>query len=226
MKSILGPWSLAILLAPAAAKASEPSSIYTAPAEVEILPDDATGTRVVIGGSFFFLSTPADSTYGEPRCGYMSFQCPAGLEVMCRMQWLDIRRAIGGAYCAGFGTLHVVSSATLHPDRGTLVKPDLWDLGMGIAQGAYVDGKCGPARMLSCAAPPPDGGPADVAETPDVPAPAPPVDAAVVAPDAEVAKADALAPAPAKPSGCAAGGTGGLFPLLVAFLALLRRARR
>jgi hypothetical protein len=36
----------------------------------------------------------------------------------------------------------------------------------------------------------------------------------------------AVVPHPAKPSGCAFGGTGGWLPLVLAFLALVRRARR
>jgi hypothetical protein len=234
------------------AAASDPNSIYTVPTAVEILPDDATGTRVVIGGAFFFLSSPMTFTYGEPKCGYMSFQCPAGKEVMCRMQWLDLRKAIGGTFCAGFGTLNMVSSATVRGDRGGT--PDPWDLGMGISLGSYVDGKCMKARALNCAAPPADAAappppPPDASTTPAADAAV--VDAAVPAPDSDSPPAvspdaaappavtppavtpDAAAPAPtlAKSDGCAVGGWGapGAWPLgaaLLLALALGRRARR
>ena len=83
----------------------------------------------------------------------MSFQCPAGKELMCRMQWLDIRKAIGGQYCAGFGTLGMVSGARVHADRASLGTPDPWDLGLGIGLGVYVDGKCPKAHLLNCASP-------------------------------------------------------------------------
>jgi hypothetical protein len=205
---------------------------------VEILPDDATGDRVVLSGAFFFLTGPT-GTYGEPRCGYMSFECPAGQEAMCRMQWQDLRKAIGSNFCEGFGTWGMVSNATLHTDPKALVKPDAWDLGMGISPGVFVDGKCGPALKLNCAAAPPaDAGAPDTASpTPDSAPPAPdaaepgrpgPADAAADAPVPPAGgSADAaLAPQPAKSSGCAVGGTGGLLPLVVAFLALARRARR
>jgi hypothetical protein len=178
-------------------------------------------------------------TYGEPRCGYMSFECHAASAALCRMQWLDIRKTIGGVTCAGFGTLGMVSNATVHTDWGAQVKPDVWDLGMGISQGSYVDGKCGKARALNCAAAPPaDAGAPDTASpTPDSAPTAPdaaepagplPADAAADAPvPPAVGAADAaVAAQPAKPSGCAVGGTGGLLPLVLAFLALARRARR
>jgi hypothetical protein len=232
-----------VAMAPLAAEASDPNSIYTVPTEVQILPDDATGTRVVIGGAFFLLSSPATFTYGEPRCGYMSFQCPAGKELMCRMQWLDVRKAIGAGYCAGFGTWGMVSTATLHPDRGGLATPDPWDLGMGISVGYSVDQKCPKALMLKCAAPLPDAGPADAAVVVPPPDSAPPpsdvpaVDAPSPAPDAAVAAASdaaavaapdaAVSPPPAKSSGCSfGGGGGGVLSLLAALLALGRRARR
>jgi hypothetical protein len=243
MRSIPRLSLLAILLAPLSAEASDPVSIYAVPTKVEILPDEATGTRVVIAGSFFFLNAPGGFTYGEPRCGYMSFQCPPGQELMCRMQWRDIR-TIGQSYCAGFGTQGMVSSARVYPDRASLGSPDPWDLGMGVSQGQYVDGKCPKARVLNCAVAPPDAGAADTAaDTPDgAPPPdqavdgppppdqavdAPPPDTAVTADAAPLAAADAaVVPKPAKPSGCALGGAGGPLPLGLALLALLRRARR
>jgi MYXO-CTERM domain-containing protein len=238
------PVALALVVARPAA-ASDPNSIYTVPSVVEILPDDATGTKVVIGGSFFFLSAPMSFTYGEPRCGYMSFQCPPGKEVLCRMQWLDLRKAIGGAWCAGFGTLNMISTAKVHDDRASLGTPDAWDLGMGISLGSYVDGKCGKAHALVCAGPPPPPPDAAPAVSPDAAAA---IDAAVVPPDAGSAPtpdagapppgadadvppaADAAAPPLARSDGCAVGGGGGpggwpLGALLLA-LALGRRARR
>ena len=235
------PVALVLMVARPAA-ASDPNSIYTVPSVVEILPDDAAGTRVVIGGSFFFLSAPMTFTYGEPRCGYMSFQCPPGKEVLCRMQWLDLRKAIGGTWCAGFGTLNMISTATVHQDRASLGTPDAWDLGMGVSLGSYVDGKCSKARALVCAgAPPPDAAPV---VSPDAAAA---IDAPVVAPDAGNAPtpdaggappnedggvppaADAAAPPLAKSDGCAVGGGGpGAWPLgaLLLALALGRRTRR
>jgi hypothetical protein len=244
-----------LMMAPRPAGASDPSSIYTVPSRVDLLPDDATGNRVVIAGSFFLLSAPMTMSYGEPKCGYMFFRCRPGQEQMCRMQWLDIRNAIGKGYCAGFGVLNMLSSATIRTDQSTLENADTWELGMGIGIGSSVDGKCPKARALICgAAPPPDGGP-----PPDAGGPAdtaPPLDAAPVTPDAAPPAVDASvgldatppvtvdaaiaedAPIGTKPpeiklksSGCAVAATGadGAFSaiaLLLLALGLGRRARR
>jgi hypothetical protein len=230
MRSIPPLALLVLLLAPFAARASDPSAIYSVPTRVEILPDDASGTRVVISGAFFFLKGGGTYAYDEPRCGYLSFQCPAGKELLCRMQWLDLRKAIGLPYCAGFGTLNTVSTATLHTDRGSLGAPDPWDLGIGITQGMYVDGKCAPALQRSCALALPDAGTPDAATAPPDSAATPPdlaplADASAAVPDAP-AGMDAVVAAPAKPSGCAFAGTGGgALPFLAVLLALLRRRR-
>jgi MYXO-CTERM domain-containing protein len=246
MRPILRLVPLALLLAARPAAASDPSSIYTVPTTVEILPDDATGTQVVIAGAFFFLQSPTSFAYGEPSCGWMSFRCPAGKEAMCRMQWLDIRHMIGQPYCAGFGSLNMVSSARLHPDRASLGTPDPWDLGMGISGGVYVDNKCPKARMLNCATkppPPPDAAPvppdaapppadavipppADAVVPPSDSAPAPVIDAPVASPDATVPGPDAPVAQPAKSSGCSIGGADAAPFSLLALLLLARRRRR
>jgi len=237
--------TLGLVMVSRPAAASDPSSIYTVPSVVELLPDDATGTKVVIGGSFFFLTTPMGFTYGEPRCGYMSFQCPPGKEMMCRLQWLDIRKAIGGTFCAGFGTLGMISTAMVHDDRASLGTPDAWDLGMGVGLGSYVDGKCMKARALVCAAPPPLPPDAAPPVSPDAAPPLSPdaavvIDAPVVQPDAgsppvsadatvAPVAGDAAAPPLAKSDGCAVGGGGpGAWSLGTALLllALCRRPRR
>ena len=244
--------ALGLVLVSRPAGASDPNSIYTVPFVVEILPNDATGNRMMIGGAFFFLANPMTFTYGEPRCGYMSFQCAPGQETMCRMQWLDIRRNIGQAGCSGFGTLGMLSTAHLRADRGSLGTPDPWDLGMGISVGSFVDGKCPKARMLNCAAkpapPPPDASaplspdaavaidaPVVAPSVPDastVPAPdagSPPVPAdAAATPTTPAPDAAGPAPALAKSDGCAVGGgQSGAWPaVLLLALALVRRTRR
>src|SRR5262245_44416260 len=54
------------------AMASQPNGVYVAQARVDMLPDEASATSVIIHGTFFFLQ--ADSHYTDPKCGYMYFQ--------------------------------------------------------------------------------------------------------------------------------------------------------
>lgn len=135
------------------ARASTPNAIYVYPSRVDLLPDEASATQVVIHGAFFFWMK--DFSYGAPACGYMYFQCPAGSEAMCRMQWKDIKNTIGGTTCAGFGPQQMTTTATLRAPGTPLAKPDTWDLGIGVSQGVWVDGKCDAAKQLGCKAPPP-----------------------------------------------------------------------
>jgi hypothetical protein len=147
--------AIAVVARPAAA--SNPVSFYTVPTKVELRPDEASATEVVIHGAFFALTTA--TTYGDPRCGVMYFKCAAGQEAMCRMQWQDIRGYVANAStCAGFGTNNMVGTAKIRDEGASLGTPDAWDLGMGVTPGVSVDNKCPPAHKLSCTAAQPDGG--------------------------------------------------------------------
>ncbi|HET6279883.1 MAG TPA: hypothetical protein VFH73_02925, partial [Polyangia bacterium] len=143
---------LAIATATPCALASNPVSFYSVPTKVDLLPNAASATEVVIHGAFIGLGTNA--TYGDPRCGVMYFKCAAGQEAMCRMQWQDIRGYVTDTTmtCAGFGALNMVSTAKIRDEGAPLGTPDAWDLGMGITPGMYVEGKCSPAHKLSCTA--------------------------------------------------------------------------
>ena len=89
-----------------AARASNPTSIYVYPSKLEFSPDEQNATKVVIHGAFFFNT--GNGTYGAPKCGYMYFSCQPGQEAMCRMQWQEIKAAIGGPSCEGFGDWNMV----------------------------------------------------------------------------------------------------------------------
>ena len=137
------------------ARASTPNAIYVFPSQVDFLPDQATATKVIIHGAFFFWQN--GGTYSAPKCGYMYFTCPPGSEAMCRMQWGEINNGISGQFCDGFGTMNMMTTATLRTEGTVPANPDTYDLGMGVAQGQWVGGQCGPAMALSCLKrPPPD----------------------------------------------------------------------
>ena len=153
--------AVATLASARPAAASDPFTTYVVPSLVELQPSEAAATRVVIHGAFFHLTTATSFTYSDAKCGVMYFQCAAGQEAMCRMQWSELKAAIEPAptLCRGFGNKQVVSTATVYVEGQPLGSPDPWDLGMGIGLGSSVDGKCPPATKLACApVSPGDGG--------------------------------------------------------------------
>src|SRR5882672_10334718 len=108
--SLAAAAALALFVARPAA-ASSPFETYVVPTKVELSPSDPAATHVVIHGAFFQLASTTDMKYGDPKCGYMTFDCVAGQETMCRMQWTQLRAAISAAptACQGFGSLSMIS---------------------------------------------------------------------------------------------------------------------
>ena len=151
-----------VTLAGGSARASDPFALYAVPTAVELLPSEANATQVVVHGAFLFLTvtqkTTANAMYSEPKCGAMYFQCPSGQEDLCRMQWSDIKNAIQGGYCAGFGTLNMLSAATLRDEGSPLGTPDKWEMGMGVAIASSLGNQCPKARALICPGTLTDGG--------------------------------------------------------------------
>ncbi len=212
-KVALGSWLLSMAAAPSAF-ASNPSATYVVPTKVELLPDAATANRVVIHGAFFFYQT--GGSYGSPSCGYMYFQCPAGSEAMCRMQWNDINTAIGMPQCMGFGPQNMASKATLRSEGTALGNPDTWDLGIGVSPGFFVGGQCAPAQALKCPLP----SPPDMAPPPPVP------DMAVVSPPNPPPPAGGGSSSSGCAMGSSQGALGGASLLLASVVASLLRSRR
>ena len=142
--------ALLVVAASRSAWASDPVGVYVAAARVDTMPDDATATTVAIHGAFILLKS--DGSWMPPQCGYMYFKCPTGSEDMCRMQWQDIRKdGTSKNLCAGFGTLNMVTTATIRSEGTPLAAPDDWDLGLGVTrQGTSIGGQCQPAKALAC----------------------------------------------------------------------------
>jgi hypothetical protein len=192
------------------AAASSPVATYVVPSQVQFFPDEASATRVIIHGAFFFWQS--GGTYNQPACGYMYFSCPVGQEAMCRMQWGEIKSAIGLPQCEGFGQQNMVSKATLRTEDTAPQNPDSWDLGIGVVPGSFVGGQCAPAQALKCPVP---VAPADMAgpstPTPDLATPGATVGTPMV-------------------GGCSLGGAqgavGGTLLLLTTAVATLMRRRR
>jgi hypothetical protein len=226
---------LALVSLPAAA--SDPLTTFCVPRQVDLLPDADTATRVVIHGAFFQLTAAASFSFSGPKCGVMYFECPAGQEAMCRMQWKELRTwyddPIHRLHCAGFGSRNVVGTAAVRAEGEPLGTPDRWDLGMGIGVGQHVDGKCPIALQLQCPAPASDAGaaplPATDAVAPSTDAPADTGADADPVPDAGTGGT----PPPVlgnNRNGCALAGGAGSASVLAALglgaVALARRRRR
>jgi MYXO-CTERM domain-containing protein len=235
---------LAFLTLATPAFASNPTSSYVYPSMVDFMPDQLNATSVVIHGAFFFYT--ANFTYTAPACGKMYFACKNGEEAMCRMQWNEIANAINnGQFCEGFGQWSMAPTARLYAEKDPLGNPDVRDLGMGISQGVFVDGKCAPAMQLFCGGPPPDmangstdlaSAPADIASAPpDLSTPASPPDLALGGAGRDLATAPDLSDTSKLTGGgcgCTVGGRAPLpaFALALALLAAVaslarRRAR-
>ena len=150
----------AALLAGAGARsahASDAVSVYVAASRVDMMPSDDAATTVAIHGAFILLK--ADGSWEPPRCGYMHFRCPAGSEAMCRMQWKDVRQiGTASSTCAGFGTLNMVTTATIRTEGTALSSPDAWELGIGVTTGVSVGSQCPVAKALTCPLAPGTGG--------------------------------------------------------------------
>ena len=150
---------LACLGASSVAQASTPNAVYVVPSQLDFMPDAKSATSVIIHGAFFFWTK--GGAYSAPACGYMYFGCPVGQEVTCRMEWNDIIN-FGKGGCAGFGQMNMMNTATFYKEGQLPNKPDVWDVGLGIAPGGFVGGQCQPAQMLKC----PLGAPPDMAMPP------------------------------------------------------------
>ncbi len=121
------------------ALASDPFGTYARVDKVTYSPDKANATIVQIDG--VFALSKGGSTYAPPAPGYMYFQCKAGDEAMCRLQWADIESVIGTKSCAGFGQLSV-PPGTVRAKGTTPASPDTYELGTGVQKTPFALGVC------------------------------------------------------------------------------------
>lgn len=163
------------------AQASTPHGAWAHVDKIELLPDEAGATKVVITGKFALTQGPGKGTwaYENPVAGYMYFQCAAGSEADCRLQWNDIKSTIGTTTCAGFGQTDVVPG-TVRPIGTPLGTADTYNLGIGVTRTVYAGGICEKLRTYSVDAgvtPQPDAGssnnPSPQPTTPTTPDPKP-----------------------------------------------------
>src|SRR5262245_49800668 len=90
------------------ASATWPAGVWVHASKV-VYDNPANPTRVEIHGAIMVHN--GDNTtqypgYSNPAEGYMYYTCPAGMEAICQMEWMDIAKNIGTAndQCVGFGS--------------------------------------------------------------------------------------------------------------------------
>jgi hypothetical protein len=229
-----------------AAHASDAVGAYARPLKVVLEPDATAPVRVQIHGVIAVTNPAVYPGYAQATCGYTYYQCPAGKESLCRMEWADIQKAVDRGLCVGWGSRRDYAGGSALLDNGRVRPlseapraPDPWIIGMGVpnpscqsasswyAQGTpYVvnlTGACTlPLAEADAGAPGGTGGAAPPPGTGGAAPPAP-VDAAA---------ADAAAPAEpptiAENRGCSFGGSAPAPGLLLGIAAawwLRRRSR-
>jgi hypothetical protein len=130
---------LALLGLASTAHATGPAGIWGTVSQVVYEPNAQTPTRVQIHGCFLFSSaTPSTCQGGQgaynyscPESGYMYFECPAGDEALCKLQWSEIEASIGQAWCAGWGQFDQ-PKGTVRASSEPPANPDPYPLGMGV----------------------------------------------------------------------------------------------
>ncbi len=142
---------VALMVTGTSALASTPNAIYVVAKRVDMIPNEANATEVVIYGNFtLYQGNDAGAQYGEVTCGYMHFRCKSGEEATCRMQWSELKASIATPACKGIGQQSVVSTATLHPMGAPLGTPDVYDIGNGLAEASSLGGKCPVLKSNTC----------------------------------------------------------------------------
>jgi hypothetical protein len=125
-------------LAPAA-HATGPAGIWSEVSHVVYEPSAQAPTRIQIHGCFSFAtSTPSACQGGQgaynyscPASGYMYFECPAGDEALCKLQWSEIEASIGQPSCVGWGQFDQ-AKGSVRAITDPPSNPDPYPLGMGV----------------------------------------------------------------------------------------------
>jgi len=81
-------------------EARRPLGAVAAVVSVKFEPNEASAKRIRIDGAFSLWN---GASYWPPQRGYMYFECPAGREADCRLQWKRIEAAVKSEHCVGFG---------------------------------------------------------------------------------------------------------------------------
>ena len=233
--AMCGVGVLVLLVGVGDAAGSVPTGIIVRTAKVSYEPSAAAPQRVLIEGVFALIKDPKTNTYAYPLAGSMYFECPAGKEKTCKLEWADIAKISGAKMCSMFGAVDKPTGKVW----ASGVKPtaaDPYPIAMGVLNTPHALGIC--AKLV--APPAPDAGVADAAAVADSGSPgadaapladaAPAADAGAAVDTSVVRKDSGAVGGEGGDDGCSLAGSRGLgapalLPLLLLGLALACRGR-
>ncbi|MFO0577157.1 MAG: hypothetical protein U1A78_24390 [Polyangia bacterium] len=139
LRSVFTPLVAAtVLCAAAPASASDQLGVYAVVRKVKFEPGTTSSdaSRVRLCGAFALANINNGSYFG-PVAGYMYYNCPAGQDTLCRMQWQEMLTASASAKCVGYGQRrdgsgNANNNGRIRPPSETVANPDFYPVGMGM----------------------------------------------------------------------------------------------
>jgi uncharacterized protein YjeT (DUF2065 family) len=132
---------LLAVMAPRPARASDPVGVYALVEDTVIEPAEDGADQIRIFGVFALAVRPDARQHGwytDPAEGYLYYRCPEGQAEVCRLEWADIRKAIGSGKCAAFGQRPPYPEAgtgangRVRPYTEPPASPDVYPVGYGV----------------------------------------------------------------------------------------------
>lgn len=151
-KLLVALFASAVVAVPAVASASSPAAVFGDIEKVVFEPnadDPDTATRVAIYGVFAKSNGATPPVYQPAKRGFFYYACPAGQLATCRMEWKEIKRAVGTPDCAGWGD-STKDGGTIHAwcdARPATAQP--YPIYMGVQLTLYAAGTCSLAKAVA-----------------------------------------------------------------------------
>lgn len=121
------------------ALASYPAGVWVRVESVAFEPSEANATRIQIRGAAMLFDNSTNGPYfgyTAPALGYLYYECPAGKEATCALEWQDVKNNIGTPIetCIGLGD-QSIPTGSLRDGGTTPSKPDGYPISMGVLSG-------------------------------------------------------------------------------------------
>lgn len=119
----------------APARASDPIGAYVLIDKVVLEPNEQAPTRIQVWGAFTFARPGKGDTYDAPVRGFVYYRIVGDKADLCRREWADMKRTAGTGNVLGMGSRY--NRADLGTVRRASAKaenPDLYPLGEGLTR--------------------------------------------------------------------------------------------